>query len=94
MTSDPQQAGEQHGGAQHLVHMANDIGNFFRGEPVREDAVTGIANHISKFWTKRMRQKLAAHGEEGLDELPREALRRLAENRTSHVIEPPGGDAG
>ena len=94
MTSDPQQAGAQHGGAEHLVRMANDIGNFFRGEPVRDDAVTGIANHISKFWTKRMRQKLAAHGDEGLDELPREALRRLAENRTSHVIEPPGGDAG
>jgi formate dehydrogenase subunit delta len=61
------------------VKMANDIGNFFRAEPVREDAVAGIANHIAKFWTKRMRQKLAAHGEGGLDELPREALRRLAE---------------
>ena len=68
----------QHGGAGHLVQMANDIGNFFRAEPVREDAVAGIANHIAKFWTKRMRQKLAAHGEGGLDELPREALRRLA----------------
>ena len=67
----------QHGGAGHLVQMANDIGNFFRAEPVREDAVAGIANHIAKFWTKRMRQKLAAHGEGGLDELPREALRRL-----------------
>jgi formate dehydrogenase subunit delta len=94
MTSGPQQAGAQHGGAQHLVRMANDIGNFFRGEPVREDAVTGIANHIAKFWTRRMRQKLAAHGEEGLDDLPREALRRLAENRSSQVTEPPGGDAG
>jgi formate dehydrogenase subunit delta len=58
--------------------MANDIGNFFRAEPVREDAIAGIANHIDKFWTKRMRQKLAAHGESGLDELPREAMRRLA----------------
>ena len=67
-----------HGGAQQLVKMANDIGNFFRAEPVREDAIAGIANHIDKFWTKRMRQKLAAHGEGGLDELPREALRRLA----------------
>jgi formate dehydrogenase subunit delta len=69
--------GAEHGGAGHLVQMANDIGNFFRAEPVREDAVAGIANHIAKFWTKRMRQKLAAHGEGGLDELPREALRRL-----------------
>jgi len=72
-------SGDEHGGAQQLVKMANDIGNFFRAEPVREEAVAGIANHIAKFWTKRMRQKLAAHGEGGLDELPREAMRRLAE---------------
>jgi formate dehydrogenase subunit delta len=72
-------SGDEHGGAQQLVKMANDIGNFFRAEPAREDAVAGIANHIAKFWTKRMRQKLAAHGEGGLDELPREAMRRLAE---------------
>ena len=56
--------------------------------------MAGIANHIAKFWTKRMRQKLAAHGEDGLDELPREALRRLAENRAPAVHEPAGGDAG
>lgn len=67
-----------HGSEQQLVKMANDIGRFFRAEPVREDAIAGIANHIDKFWTKRMRQKLAAHGESGLDELPREAMRRLA----------------
>lgn len=71
------------GGAAQLVRMANDIGNFFRADPQREDAIAGIANHLSKFWTKRMRDKLAAHlraqGDAGLDELPREALRRLAE---------------
>jgi formate dehydrogenase subunit delta len=74
---------EEHGGAEHLVRMANDIGNFFRAEPVREDAVAGIANHIAKFWTRRMRQKLAAHGEAGLDELPREAMRRLGAQTVS-----------
>jgi formate dehydrogenase subunit delta len=69
-----------HGGAEHLVKMANDIGNFFRAEPEREDAIAGIANHISKYWTQRMRDKLGAHLEEGdsdLDELPRAALKRL-----------------
>lgn len=70
-----------HGSAEHLVKMANDIGNFFRAEPQREDAVAGIANHIDKFWTKRMREKIAAHmkqaGDSGLDELPRDALLRL-----------------
>jgi formate dehydrogenase subunit delta len=72
--------GAAHGGAEHLVKMANDIGDFFRAEPVREDAVAGIANHISKFWTKRMRAKLALHlknGDADLDDLPREAFRRI-----------------
>jgi formate dehydrogenase subunit delta len=76
-----------------LVRMANDIGNFFHGEPVREDAITGIANHIAKFWTKRMRERLAAHGDAGLDELPCEAMRRLRTWEPSGP-EPPGGDAG
>jgi formate dehydrogenase subunit delta len=75
-------AGHANGGAEHLVKMANDIGNFFRAEPQREDAIAGIANHIAKFWTRRMREKLTAHllrsGDTVLDELPREALRRLA----------------
>jgi formate dehydrogenase subunit delta len=75
------EASHAHGGAEHLVKMANDIGNFFRAEPVREDAIAGISNHIAKFWTKRMREKLNAHvrqeGDASLDELPREALLRL-----------------
>jgi formate dehydrogenase subunit delta len=81
-TSSAAHSGEVHGGAEHLVKMANDIGAFFRAEPQREDAIAGIANHIAKFWTKRMRDKLNAHlehgGDAGLEELPREALRRLA----------------
>lgn len=76
------QGGDDHGGAEHLMKMANDIGDFFRAEPQREDAVAGIANHIAKFWTKRMREKLNAHlkryGDAGLDELPLEAMRRLS----------------
>lgn len=64
-----------------LVRMANDIGNFFRAEPNREDAIDGIANHISRFWTPRMREKLLARvrqGETGLDELARAALLKVA----------------
>jgi formate dehydrogenase subunit delta len=68
-------------GDSQLVRMANDIGNFFRSEPVRKEAVAGIANHISKFWTARMRQKLlnyvSQHGQSELDDLPREALEKL-----------------
>jgi formate dehydrogenase subunit delta len=64
-------------GSEHIVQMANDIGNFFRAEPERQAAIAGIANHINKFWTRRMRQKLleyVQHGGNELDELPRAAL--------------------
>jgi formate dehydrogenase subunit delta len=75
-------AGGGHGGGPgQLVKMANDIGHFFHAEPEREEAIAGIANHIDKFWTKRMREKLRVHlnqgGDSVLDELPREAVRRL-----------------
>ena len=88
-----------HGNAEHLVQMANDIGNFFRSEPERKDGIAGIANHIAKFWTPRMRQKLLdhvkAHGDAELDELPREALKLLAaQPAAGHLHEPAGGDAG
>lgn len=76
-----------------LVRMANDIGNFFHGEPVREKAIAGIADHIGKFWTKRMRERLVAHGDAGLDELPREAMHRLSTSQPP-IEEPHGGDAG
>ena len=69
------------GSTEHIVQMANDIGNFFRAEPDRKVALDGISNHINKFWTRRMREKLleqVKHGEAQLDELPREALRKLA----------------
>jgi len=90
-----QATAHRHNSVDILVRMANDIGNFFRAEPAREEAVIGIANHIARYWTQRMRQKLAAHGEHGLDELPRDALRRLAANNGRPLRkEPPGGDAG
>ena len=79
--------------------MANDIGNFFRSEPERKEGIAGIANHIAKFWTPRMRQKLAdhikEHGDAELDELPREALKLLAtQPAPARPREAPGGDAG
>jgi formate dehydrogenase subunit delta len=68
------------GDTQHVVQMANDIGNFFRAEPDRHVALAGISNHINKFWTRRMRQKLfeyVQHGGNELDELPRAALAQV-----------------
>ena len=82
-----------------LVKMANDIGNFFRSEPERKIAIASIANHILKFWTPRMREKLLAylcqHGHADLDELPRAALESLLVGPIPRKSEePPGGDAG
>jgi formate dehydrogenase subunit delta len=83
--------------AQHLVDMANDIGKFFRAQEKREEAVAGIANHIKSFWTHRMREKLMARleqGEDGLDALPREAMRFLSEHPAYKATQAAGGDAG
>lgn len=65
---------------EHLVQMANDIGNFFRAEPDRQVAIDGISSHINKYWTRRMRQKLLEYlrlGGNELDELPRAALAKV-----------------
>jgi len=53
-------ASHTHAGGERLVTMANDIGNYFRSQS-REEAVAGIANHIRRYWTIRMRQKLNAY---------------------------------
>ena len=69
-----------------LVKMVNDIGAFFHAEPDRDEALAGIANHVIKFWTPRMREKLIARwrdGGAGFDELPREAVRRLAAQKSA-----------
>ena len=80
-----------------LVRMANDIGDFFRAQPNREEAISGIENHIKSYWTRRMREKICAQVKENasaLDELPREALRRLMERPALKPEQPSGGDAG
>jgi len=74
-----------HESGEHLVAMANDIGNYFRPQ-ARDEAIAGIASHIQRFWTPRMRQKLDAYlaqGGAGLDELPRAALSTLNQAATA-----------
>ncbi len=41
-----------------LIHMANRIGDFFEPQPNRAEALTGIADHLKKFWDPRMRREL------------------------------------
>lgn len=68
-----------HDNAAKLARMAGQIADFYRAYP-QETAVEGIAAHINKFWTPRMRADfLAAFGENSdqLSPLVRAALERI-----------------
>ncbi len=43
---------------QHLIQMANQIGDFFAALPDKTEAKQGIAKHIQLFWTPKMRVQL------------------------------------
>ena len=62
-----------------LAYMANQIANFFRTRP-HEEALAGIADHISSFWEPRMRAQffeLLKTDEDKFDPLVREAGARV-----------------
>jgi len=62
-----------------LVYMANQIGKFFASQG-DDQAVSGTAEHIKKFWDPRMRSAIFAHlaeGGAGLDANVRAALEKL-----------------
>ena len=58
----------------HLIDMANQIGAFFESMPDREEALTGIAEHIRRFWAPRMRRAFLA----ALDDPSSAAAQRAA----------------
>jgi formate dehydrogenase subunit delta len=41
--------------AQNLVHMANQISQFFDSQPNRAQALHDFAEHLRKFWAPTMR---------------------------------------
>jgi len=45
---------------QNLISMANRIGQFFESFSDREEALSGISDHIRKFWEPRMRREILA----------------------------------
>ena len=62
-----------------LIYMANQIGWFFRSQG-HDHAVSGIADHIHKFWDPRMRKAIFAHLDAagaGLDPNVKEAIASL-----------------
>lgn len=40
-----------------LIHMANQIAKFFESQP-ESLQLDGIADHINRFWERRMKEKL------------------------------------
>lgn len=69
-----------------LVKMANQIGTFFEAWPDREQALEGIANHLSKFWDPRMRQALLTHLENSADAGLSGIVRESLETHKSHLV--------
>ncbi len=65
--------------AEHLIQMANRIGDFFDAYPDRDEARRSIADHLRKFWEPRMRRDLYAQldrdGAPGLKPIVAEAVR-------------------
>ena len=63
-----------------MVHKANQITLFFATYP-REEAIAGVADHLTRFWERRMRRQIidyVSEGGAGLHELAIEAVKRLA----------------
>ena len=65
-----------------LVKMANDISLFFASESAPAQAANDVATHLKRFWEPRMRRQIVTHYEEhhgeGLSDLARQAVARLA----------------
>ncbi|MCB5186831.1 formate dehydrogenase subunit delta [Methylobacillus caricis] len=64
---------------EHLVKMANQIGDFFRSYPDQEQAKKDIASHLTRFWAPQMRQQILDHiaqtADSGLQPLVLSAIR-------------------
>ena len=66
---------------ENLVKMINNISSFFSAEPQFEDAVSGVSDHVKRFWELRMRLAIIDYyraGGAGLTELSTAAVARLA----------------
>jgi formate dehydrogenase subunit delta len=65
-----------------MIHNANQIALYF-ARFSREEAITGILDHIQNFWDRGMKHQLidyVARDGEGLHELVLEAVRRMPVN--------------
>ena len=83
---------------QKLVDMANQMSDYFRTLPAAE-GLPGAADHMAKFWTPKMRDRIIAHlksGAPGLDAFSAEAIALLEAGqhpKTEHKGEDQLGDS-
>lgn len=50
---------------EHLITMANQIGDFFKAFPDQAQAKKDIAQHLQRFWAKSMRDQIVAYVNQG-----------------------------
>lgn len=50
---------------EHLITMANQIGDFFKAFPDQQQAKKDIAQHLQRFWAKSMREQIVTYIHEG-----------------------------
>lgn len=66
----------------HLIKMANEISQYFAAYPDRAQAISDVANHLTRFWDPRMRAQLIAYVRDadgdGLSDLALAAINQLA----------------
>jgi formate dehydrogenase subunit delta len=67
--------------SQHLVKMANQIGQFFEAEPDQNQALKDIASHLKRFWDPRMRKAIVSHVNNGGEGVLPIVLKSIQENQ-------------
>lgn len=73
---------------EHLVTMANQIGDFYKSFPNQDEAKNDIAQHLKNFWASSMRQQILAHihdnNGEGLEPIVRDAIEKHLSASAKH----------
>ena len=68
-----------HSSEQKLVDMANQMADYFRTLPP-DEGLPGAVDHIQKFWTPKMRNRIVQHlddGAAGMDPFAAKAVAML-----------------
>jgi formate dehydrogenase subunit delta len=72
-----------HDTVRRLIYRANQMTWFFRGQGPEDEAAAAVANHIQRYWTRQMQEKIFGHldskGGEGLEPITLAAVRMLRE---------------